>query len=140
MRLKLLILTLACACFTIEALGQGIPKRDTSRTRAEAELENLLEQVTQDAEDSQLLDLLARLQENPLDINEATAEELQQLPGITSIIAFNIISFRARQTIRDLDDLLQVVEALRDVEVEEGREPEQRQEAPVPEGVEAVAR
>ena len=108
MQLTPLSLALVCVCFTTEAIGQAIPKRDTARTRQEADLENLLEQVTQDAEDSQLLDLLTRLEENPLDVNEASAEDLHQVPGITPIIAFNIIALRARHAIRDLDNLLQV--------------------------------
>ncbi|MBM4161725.1 MAG: hypothetical protein FJ217_11595 [Ignavibacteria bacterium] len=97
-----------CVGFLSGAHGQTAPARDTARVRYPPDLENVLEQVTLDAEDSQLIDLLARLQEDPLDVNSASVEELQQVPGISSILAFNIVAHRSKTRFNDLDDLLLV--------------------------------
>jgi len=58
--------------------------------------EDLLENSSQDAEDSQLLDELLRLEEHPLDLNTISPEELQVIPGITPFIARNIVKYRER--------------------------------------------
>jgi len=77
-------------------------------TRVSDELERMLEEITQDAEDSQLLELLNALEEHPLDLNTATPEELQQLPGLTSVLAFAIVQFRDRALFEHVEDLLRV--------------------------------
>ncbi len=87
-------------------LGQSKP--DTSRPTGESELERVLEELTQDAEDSQLVELLNDLLDNPLDLNAATVEELQQLPGITSVLAFRIVQFRSEKSFVDVRDVLAV--------------------------------
>lgn len=81
---------------------------DTTRVDPERELEKTLEEITQDAEDSQLLDLLTALLENPLDLNSATVEELAQIPGLTPIIAFNIIVQREQRRFTSVEQLLEV--------------------------------
>lgn len=81
---------------------------DTTRIDPERELEKTLEETTQDAEDSQLLDLLTALLENPLDLHSATSEELTQIPGLTPIIAFNIIAKREERRFTSLEQLLEV--------------------------------
>lgn len=96
----LLIVSLGVAVVTAQE------KRDS--TRAQDELEQMLEEITQDAEDSQLLELLNALEERPLDLNTATREELQQLPGLTSILAFAIVQFRDRAPFEHVEDLLRI--------------------------------
>ncbi|MGH2567646.1 MAG: ComEA family DNA-binding protein, partial [Bacteroidota bacterium] len=64
--------------------------------------------ATQDAEDSQLVDLLTALLENPLDLNAASVDELTQIPGVTPIIAFNIVTTREVQRFTSVDELLRV--------------------------------
>lgn len=81
---------------------------DTTRSDPEKELEKTLEEATQDAEDSQLVDLLSALLENPLDLNAASVEELAQIPGITPIVAFNIVTTREKEPFRSVDELLRV--------------------------------
>lgn len=66
----------------------------------------MLEEATQDAEDSQLMDALARLAEEPLDLNSATAEELQQIPEITPMMALNVVTFRQGRPFRSVDEIL----------------------------------
>lgn len=74
----------------------------------EPDLESILENATQDAEDSELIDLLSRLEENPSDLNSASKEDLEQIPGIDAIIALNIIEYRTQQKFRSVDDLNKV--------------------------------
>jgi hypothetical protein len=81
---------------------------DTTRSDPEREFETALEETTQDAEDSQLVDLLTALLEHPLDINTATIDELTQIPGITPIIAFHIVTARDSTLFTSPDQLLRV--------------------------------
>lgn len=47
--------------------------------------------------------------ENPLDVNEATAEQLQEVPGIGATLARRIIEFREEHgAFEKVDDLLNV--------------------------------
>lgn len=73
-----------------------------------AELEGALEEITRDAEDSQLLEMLTLLREDPLDPNTATPEALQQIPGLTSLLAWGIVRYRSQSRFERLDDLLLV--------------------------------
>ncbi|MEX0736365.1 MAG: helix-hairpin-helix domain-containing protein [Bacteroidota bacterium] len=81
-------------------------KRDSTHTPDD--LERMLEESTQDAEDSQLLELLHALEQDPLDPNTATPEELQQLPGVTSLIALAIVRTRELAPFERIEDLLSV--------------------------------
>jgi hypothetical protein len=81
---------------------------DTIRINPESELERTLEDATQDAEDSQQLEFLSDLLERPLDVNTATFEELTQIPGLTPMIALNIITKRADRRFTSLSQLLEV--------------------------------
>ena len=72
------------------------------------ELERSLEQATQDAEDSQLVDLFMELLEHPVDVNSASLEELMQVPGLTPMIAFSIVSRREHRAFRSVEELLVV--------------------------------
>jgi hypothetical protein len=89
-------------------LAQEVPKSDSLRQRMDVDLEDLLEQTTQDAEESELLDLLSDLQENPLDVNVASEADFQQLPGVTPILAHNLVLFRSTRLFKNVDDLLGV--------------------------------
>lgn len=84
---------------------QAIP--DTTSV-IETDLESILENATQDAEDSELIDLISRLEENPLDINTSSFDELVQIPGLDAILAQNILDYRALQPFESINDLLRV--------------------------------
>jgi hypothetical protein len=88
--------------------AQEVPKPDTLEQRLDVDLEDLLEQTTQDAEDSEVLDVLTALQEHPLDANAASEAEFEQLPGVTPIVAHNLVSSRATRSFENVDDLLLV--------------------------------
>ena len=88
--------------------AQEKEKSDTMQTSGETNLEKVLETVTEDVDDSQLMEMLSRLQENPLELNVASAEDLQQLPGVSALLAFRIVSSRKTKTFESIDDLLQI--------------------------------
>jgi hypothetical protein len=102
MRRSLLILVLGVAPLFIAGrvvAFQQIPRDtvkavDTVVVEEDQRMEELLEQATEDAEDSQLLDLLQRLEEDPLEVNDASVEDLQLIPGITPVIARRIVEAR----------------------------------------------
>lgn len=69
---------------------------DTLQALLDHYVEDLVEQSTQDAESSELLERLQHLQEDPLNLNDATIEDLQFIPGVTPIVARNIVVARER--------------------------------------------
>ncbi|MBI4428953.1 MAG: helix-hairpin-helix domain-containing protein, partial [Ignavibacteriales bacterium] len=87
--------------------GQEPEIPDTVETRVE-DIEGVLEDITQDGTDSQLADVLARLEESPLDLNSATDSELQQIPGVTPTLAFRIVASREKQRFTSVRDLLRI--------------------------------
>jgi len=105
-RLCIVLLILAFIVSCLSAQEQEVV-RDTVSI-VEPDLESILENATQDAEDSELIDLLTRLEENPLDLNTATNEELQQIPGLDPITILNILERRERDPFRSIDDLFEI--------------------------------
>lgn len=69
---------------------------DTIDIRSNIETEMLLETQTEDAEDSELLDKLAQLEANPVELNTAAAGDLQKIPYIDAILAAKIIEYRIK--------------------------------------------
>ena len=67
---------------------------DTTLLNYSREKEKLFENMQDENEDSEVLDMLDYLEANPLDINSASLEELEQLPMLSPIIAKNIIDYR----------------------------------------------
>ena len=74
--------------FTAQILAQD---RDT--TQVDPDVESVLEDAN-DAEGIQegLLETLTELQENPLEINSASAAELAQIPYLGAVLAQAIVS------------------------------------------------
>jgi len=109
-------LVFSFAAFSQETRRDSVSVADTLETLEETNVENLLEQATQDGEESTLLDRLQRLEEFPIDLNDASIEELQVIPGITPAIARNIVvtrdslegfrTFSELQRIDGIDDQL----------------------------------
>jgi hypothetical protein len=69
-------------------------KGDTVDANDDGTIEMLIENETQDSEDSELLDRLQKLQDNPVDINTANSGELQAIPYIDAILATKILEYR----------------------------------------------
>jgi hypothetical protein len=87
----------------------SVPASDTTQSLIDEYIEDLLEQSTQDAESSELLERLQDLQEDPLNLNNATIGDLEFIPGVTPIVARNIVVARERAGgFRAINDLLSV--------------------------------
>ncbi len=71
-------------------------KGDTVGVDDEIPIEMLIENETEDSEDSELLDRLLKLKDNPVDINSANSGELQTIPYIDAILATKIIEYRIK--------------------------------------------
>lgn len=67
---------------------------DTISTPEHSFDEILLETATEDVEDSQLLDALEQLSERPLNLNEATLDEIASLPFLPSTLAYALFDKR----------------------------------------------
>jgi hypothetical protein len=61
---------------------------------SDVDIENILEDDENEANQEQLLELLSDLLENPLDINRSNAVDFTQIPFISPILAQNIVRFR----------------------------------------------
>lgn len=73
---------------------QTVP--DTTYLNQTQSQEILLENILDETEDSKLLDYLESLKSSPLDLNSVTQDEIETIPFINSIIAKNIIQYRAQ--------------------------------------------
>ncbi len=112
---------LSCQLFNGAVSAQTDSMRTTGDTvdaRDDGSIEMLIENETQDTEDSELLDRLQKLQDNPVDINAATSNELQSIPYIDAIISTKILEYRNKnkkfysiielRSIEGIDDVLYV--------------------------------
>ncbi len=71
-------------------------KGDTVDVDDDISIEMLIENETEDSEDSELLDRLLKLKDNPVDLNSANSSELQSIPFIDAILATKIIEYRLK--------------------------------------------
>ena len=69
---------------------------DTINRGTDENIEMLLENQTEDAEDSKLLEQMLQLKANPVDINTANSNDLQKVPYIDAIIATKILEYRTK--------------------------------------------
>jgi len=101
-RTSALLMIVMCSglCF-----GQSVGRSD--RTSG-SQIERLIEEAAAEGQETSLLDVLTRLRENPLDINTAASEELQQLPGLDLILAGRIAEHRSQGSFKSVMELLQV--------------------------------
>ncbi|MGB9663320.1 MAG: helix-hairpin-helix domain-containing protein [Ignavibacteria bacterium] len=67
---------------------------DTLEIPIDNQLENIIEETIGDAEDSQLNEVIEDLIQNPIEINQATVDDLTQIPFIDLSLARAIINFR----------------------------------------------
>ena len=79
-----------CQTDTSDVLG------DTTDLNDNAQEELLLENTLEDTEDSNLLDFLENLKNNPYDLNKVTQDDLETIPFISALIAKKIIAFRTK--------------------------------------------
>lgn len=81
---------------------------DSLRGELEESIESSLDIGTRDVEDSEFAEALWQLAIAPLDVNAATAEELQQIPAISPLLAARIIAFRKDKRFGSMEDLLSI--------------------------------
>ncbi len=75
----------------------------------EPQLERLLEQQQEYSDMSDLLEMLAELERNPIDLNQATAEQLAVLPWVSNLLAVKIINHRNRiGSFKSVEELIQI--------------------------------
>lgn len=67
-----------------------------------------MEFATEEGNAGSLVDFLNWMEAEPLDINRATTAELEQIPGMSPVLANRIAYFRAVRPIERLEDLTQV--------------------------------
>jgi len=97
MTFKLLMLLLLSFCLTSSLVAQ------------DPQLEQLLEQQKQYSDISELIELLAKFEKEPIDLNRATAEQLAQLPWISTVLAVAIVKYRTGYgRFRQVDDLQKI--------------------------------
>src|SRR5690606_27506728 len=93
-------LVLLCLLSTVlcgPALAQPVPADTTAAPGEAATGEAALEALTEDdisGDPTELLELLVGLQENPLDVNRATATELALVPAFSPLLAQAIVRYR----------------------------------------------
>lgn len=63
-------------------------------TGQEPEIEDIVEQQAEYSDISELLEMLAEIEQNPIHLNSSSAEELAVLPWISKILAIHIINYR----------------------------------------------
>jgi hypothetical protein len=101
---------IACTFFLMALLPViSVSQRiDTLSRLIAPDYQGILEEASQDGMKSNLEEMLDQMQEEPLDLTEASSLELQQLPGVSPVIANRIADFRARHGIRRIEDLLKI--------------------------------
>jgi hypothetical protein len=100
------ILLIFSALVTVHAQEQKA--EDTSRVSDDVQWERLLETIAQDKEGSQMDEEISRLEDHPLNMNTASAEELHHIPAMTNLIASRIIARRKHAYYVAMDELLTI--------------------------------
>jgi hypothetical protein len=102
--MKLFILVLGAEAMLIPSLYGG-EESDSLRNTLQLEYERTLEFGSEEGSMTSLLDVLDGMQDDPLDLNGATTAELEQIPSLSPLIAFRIVSRRTVEPFRKVEDL-----------------------------------
>jgi len=105
--MKLLIMVLGAEAMFIPILRGG-ERSDSLRNALHVEYERALEFSAEEGSVTPLLDVLDGMQEDPLDINGASTAELEQIPSLSPLIAFRIVSRRTVEPFQKVEDLSNV--------------------------------
>ncbi len=106
MRFYLFILVILKLLYVFHAQGQE--PEDTSNIFNEVQWEKLMETVIQDKEDFQIDEEIAQWEDNPLNLNTASIEELHRIPAMTNLLASRIVARRKHQPFSSVDELLTI--------------------------------
>jgi len=81
-----------------------------SLSAQEPEIEQIVEQNSDYSDISELLETLAQIEQNPIDLNRATAAQLTTLPWISTVLATAIINYRNKfGKFTEIEELTRVI-------------------------------
>jgi len=100
-----LLITIVAAEALIYPCLYGTEGGDTLRSALQVGYEHALEFGSEEGSVTPLLEVLESMQEEPLDLNLASASEIEQIPGLGPLIAFRIVSQRSIQPFQKVEDL-----------------------------------
>ncbi len=118
--IRIIAVPVLLAWFSVQAMAQVdddyIPE-DTSAITVDTEdiekalerfQEKYLENYSETEDASSLTDMVELLRQNPMDINIATQKDLEQIPGLSPLLARNIVEYRRKEKFQTVRDLLKV--------------------------------
>lgn len=88
--------------------GQDLSTIDTADIWVDTQWEKVLESAIQADENSTAVEEAIQLQDVPLNLNSASAEELDRIPEISNLIASRIVDRRTRERFTSVDELLEI--------------------------------
>jgi len=88
--------------------AQKLQSVDTLKVSEDVSWEKLFETGTEDEENSSTIDEAEQIEDNPLNLNTATLEELHRIPVLTNMIASRIIARRKLALFTSVDELITV--------------------------------
>lgn len=106
--MKIFLFILIVLCYWYNVCAQTNDIKDSSEIWNDRELEKVFETFITDDGNSTLIEEVARLEENPLDVNTASIEELVTIPGITTGLAHHIIMYREHHPFNSIEELRNV--------------------------------
>lgn len=80
--------------FLLKIHSNLFPQSDTLEIQVDQQIENILEESIQDADDTQLNEVIEELITNPVELNSASIDDLTRIPYIDLELARQIIQFR----------------------------------------------
>jgi DNA uptake protein ComE-like DNA-binding protein len=90
------------------ATAQEQAIRDSSDNWEDNQWEYILESAIQDDNNSIAADELTHLEDNPVNLNTASAEELHRIPALSNLLASRIMERRRHERFTSIDELLEV--------------------------------
>jgi hypothetical protein len=88
--------------------AQGQPSPDTLDFWEDNHWEKILETAIQADENSTAAEETTQLEDDPLNLNTASAEELHRIPAVSNLVASRIIDRRTRERFTSVNELLEV--------------------------------
>ncbi len=110
-RERISIVLCIAGCLLLIAMPAAAQVADTLQHQVEEDIERALEDFDDEETDldpEEFVQYLQDLAANPLNINRATFDELEQIPGMNSRLARAIIEHRRQQPFESVDDLTDV--------------------------------
>ena len=92
--MKIFFLIISTMILSLISSSKLFAQLDTLEIPIDNQLENVIEETIGDAEDTQLNEIIEDLIQNPVEINEATINDLTKIPFIDQFLAQNIIKYR----------------------------------------------